>query len=64
MVATPALAHDSILLPFWCRRMTVHAPLTARLQPESFRMQLETMLFNLPRPHRVNTPLLVSRCGK
>ena len=31
----------------------------ARVQPESFRMELETMLFNLPRPGKVKTPLLV-----
>lgn len=31
----------------------------ARLQPESFRTQLETLLFNLPKPQRVRTPMLV-----
>jgi alpha-beta hydrolase superfamily lysophospholipase len=31
----------------------------ARLQPASFRAGLETMLFNLPRPDKVKTPVLV-----
>jgi pimeloyl-ACP methyl ester carboxylesterase len=31
----------------------------ARLQQESFRVELETTLFNLPRPQRVQTPMLV-----
>jgi pimeloyl-ACP methyl ester carboxylesterase len=31
----------------------------ARLQQESFRVELETTLFNLPRPQRVKTPMLV-----
>jgi len=31
----------------------------ARLQPESFRMELEALFLELPRPGKVNTPLLV-----
>ena len=31
----------------------------ARLQPESFRMELETLFFELPQPGKVKTPLLV-----
>jgi pimeloyl-ACP methyl ester carboxylesterase len=56
-VDTPELMHDAFFSP--------HVPGEeiarhfARVQPESFRMELETMLFNLPRPGRVKTPLLV-----
>ncbi len=31
----------------------------SRLQQESFRMQLETLLFDLPRPENIKTPMLV-----
>ena len=31
----------------------------ARLQPESFRVQIEALLLNLPQPQRVRTPMLV-----
>jgi pimeloyl-ACP methyl ester carboxylesterase len=57
MVATPELMHDTFFSP--------HVPAEeiarhfARLQPESFKMELETMVLNLPQPNRVKTPLLV-----
>ena len=56
-VDTPELMHDAFFSP--------HVPAEeiarhfARVQPESFRMELETMVFNLPRPGKVKTPLLV-----
>jgi len=56
-VETPALAHDAFFSPqVSAEEIARHF---ARLQPESFRMELETMLFDLPRPDKVKTPLLV-----
>ena len=34
------------------------------IQPESFRVALETSLFSLPKPHKVRTPLLVLAAEK
>jgi pimeloyl-ACP methyl ester carboxylesterase len=56
-VETPALMHDAFFSPqVSAEEIARHF---ARLQPESFRMELETMLFNLPRPDKVKTPVLV-----
>ena len=57
MVEKPELMHDAFFSP--------QAPAEEiarhfmRLQPESFRTELETMALNLPRPDKVKTPLLV-----
>ena len=57
MVETPALMQDALFSPqVSAEDIARHF---ARLQPESFRMLLETMLLNLPRPDTVRTPLLV-----
>jgi alpha-beta hydrolase superfamily lysophospholipase len=57
LVETPQLMQDAFFSPqVSAEDIARHF---ARLQPESFRMALETMLFNLPRPDRVKTPLLV-----
>jgi pimeloyl-ACP methyl ester carboxylesterase len=57
LIATPELARAAffspIISPADLRRHF------ARLQSESFRMELEAMLFALPRPSKVKTPLLV-----
>lgn len=55
MVATPALAQDAFFSP----RLPPEdfARHYARLQPESFRMELETLALNLPRPQRIQTPI-------
>ncbi len=56
-VATPALAHESLFSPeLPAAEVSRHF---ARLQPESFRLELDAMLLNLPRPKRVTTPILV-----
>ena len=57
LVETPALMHDAFFSPqVSAAEIARHF---ARLQPESFRMVLETLLLNLPRPDKVKTPLLV-----
>jgi alpha-beta hydrolase superfamily lysophospholipase len=57
MVATPALMRDTFFSPqVPAEEIARHF---ARLQAESFRMELETLLLNLPRPDKVTTPLLV-----
>jgi pimeloyl-ACP methyl ester carboxylesterase len=57
LVETPALMHDTFFSPqVSAAEIAQHF---ARLQPESFRMVLETLLLNLPRPEKVKTPLLV-----
>ena len=57
LVETPALMQDALFSPqVSAEEIARHF---ARLQPESFRMGLETMLFNLPRPDKVKTPILV-----
>ena len=57
MVETPALMQDAL----FSQQVSAEdiARHFARLQPESFKMLLETMLLNLPRPDKVRTPLLV-----
>ena len=57
LMATPALAREA----FFSANLPAEAVERhfARLQPESFRTQLETLLFNLPRPEKVRTPMLV-----
>lgn len=57
MIGTEALAHDAFFSP-----QLPEAELArhfARLQSESFRLELDAMLLNLPRPQRVKTPMLV-----
>jgi pimeloyl-ACP methyl ester carboxylesterase len=57
MVDTPALMKDALFSPqVSAGEIARHY---SRLQPESFRMELETLLFNLLRPDKVKTPLLV-----
>jgi pimeloyl-ACP methyl ester carboxylesterase len=58
LVGTPALARDAFFSPqVPTEDIARHF---ARLQPESFRMELETMLLNLPRPDKINkTHMLV-----
>ncbi len=57
MVGTPELMQDAFFSPdVPAEEIARHF---ARLQSESLLMQLETMLFNLPRPDKVTTPLLV-----
>ncbi|MCB8943149.1 MAG: alpha/beta fold hydrolase [Ardenticatenaceae bacterium] len=57
MIGTPSLAQDAFFSP--------HLPAAevsrhfARLQSESFRLEMDAMLLNLPKPQRVQTPLLV-----
>ena len=56
MVETPELMKDAFFSPeVPAEDIARHF---ARLQPDSFRMQFET-LFRLPRPARVKTPMLV-----
>ncbi len=57
MVETPALTHESFFSP----KVTAEENLRhfARLQSESFKMVLETMVLDLPRPEKVNTPMQV-----
>ena len=57
IVSTPALAHDAFFSPGMPPQEVARH--FARLQPESFRMELETMLLDLPRPKKVKTPMLV-----
>jgi pimeloyl-ACP methyl ester carboxylesterase len=57
LVETPELARDAFFSPeVSATEIDRHF---ARLQPESFRAELETILFDLPRPKRVKTPMLV-----
>jgi alpha-beta hydrolase superfamily lysophospholipase len=57
LVGTPELMRESFFSPqVSAQDLARHF---ARLQPESFRAELETMLLNLPRPDRVKTPMLV-----
>ncbi len=57
MIGTPALAHDAFFSPqLPAEEVKRHF---ARLQSESFRIELDAMLLNLPRPQRVNAPMLV-----
>ncbi len=57
LVETPELAQDAFFSPqMSSAEVDQHF---ARLQPESFRVELETTLLNLPRPQRVKTPMLV-----
>jgi pimeloyl-ACP methyl ester carboxylesterase len=57
MIGTSALAHDAFFSPkLPAEEVNRHF---ARLQPESFRVELDAMLLNLPRPQRVNGPMLV-----
>jgi pimeloyl-ACP methyl ester carboxylesterase len=57
LMSSPALMHEA------CYSPQVPDPEIARhfarLQPESFLMELETLFLNLPRPGKVTTPLLV-----
>ncbi len=56
-VATPKLMHEAFFSPqVSAEDIARHF---ARLQPESFRMELDTMLTSLPRPDKIKTPLLV-----
>jgi alpha-beta hydrolase superfamily lysophospholipase len=57
MIGTPALAHDAFFSPQFTPAEVAHH--FARLQPESFRIELDAMLLNLPRPQRVKAPMLV-----
>jgi len=57
LVATPALAHEAFFsanLP--AEEVARHF---TRLQPESYRMQLDAMFLDLPKPEKVQTPMLV-----
>jgi pimeloyl-ACP methyl ester carboxylesterase len=57
MVETPELMHDAFFSPHVsAEEIARHF---ARLQPESFRVELETTVLNLPHPDKVKTPLLV-----
>lgn len=57
LVETPALMQDAFFSPqVSAEEIARHF---AHLQPESFRMELEAMLFNLPQPDKVKTPILV-----
>jgi pimeloyl-ACP methyl ester carboxylesterase len=56
-VSTPKLMHDALFSPDVSEEDIARH--FARLQPASFRMELETLLFNLPRPDKVKTPMLV-----
>lgn len=57
LVGTPGLMQEAFFSPYMpAEEIARHF---ARLQSESFLMQLETMFFNLPRPDKVKTPLLV-----
>lgn len=57
MIGTPALAHEAFFSPqLPMAEVNRHF---ARLQPESFRLELDAMLLNLPRPQRVKAPILV-----
>lgn len=57
MVGTPALMQDAFFSPeVSAEEIARHF---ARLQPESFLMELETLLLNLPRPEKVKTQLLL-----
>ena len=56
-VSTPKLMHDAFFSPDVSEEDIARH--FARLQPASFRMELETLLFNLPRPDKVKTPMLV-----
>jgi len=57
MVETPALTHEAFFSP----KVTAEENFRhfERLQSESFRMVLETMFLNLPRPEKVKTPVQV-----
>lgn len=57
VVSTPSLTREALFsadLPQ--EKVEAYA---ARLQDESFRAYIDAMILNLPRPKRVNTPLLV-----
>ncbi len=57
LVATPALMQDAFFSPQMSSQdISRHF---ARIQPESFRSELDTLLFDLPRPTKVKNPLLV-----
>lgn len=57
MIGTPALAHEAFFSPqLPMAEVNRHF---AHLQPESFRLELDAMLLNLPRPQRVKAPILV-----
>jgi pimeloyl-ACP methyl ester carboxylesterase len=61
------LLESPALMQAACYSPQVPAPEIARhferLQPESFRMELETLFLDLPRPEKVRTPLLVLAAG-
>ncbi len=57
LVETPDLMKDAFFSPnVPTEEIERHF---ARLQPESFRMELEALFLDLPRPGKVKTPLLV-----
>ncbi len=62
IVSTPKLMHDAFFSPDVSEEDIVRH--FERLQPESFRMELETLLFNLPQPEKVKTPMLVLAAAK
>jgi alpha-beta hydrolase superfamily lysophospholipase len=57
LVSTPDLAQDAFFSPGMPPEEVARH--FARLQPESFRMELDTMLLDLPRPKKVKAPMLV-----
>jgi alpha-beta hydrolase superfamily lysophospholipase len=57
LVETPELMHDAFFSPQVSgEEIARHF---ARLQPESFQVELETTLLKLPRPDKVKTPMLL-----
>ncbi len=57
LVEKPELMHDAFFSPqVSAEEIARHF---ARLQPESFRMELESMVLNLPQPDKVTAPMLV-----
>jgi alpha-beta hydrolase superfamily lysophospholipase len=57
MIGTPALAQDAFFSPqLPSEEIARHF---ARLQPESFRIELDAIALNLPRSQQVKSPLLV-----
>ncbi len=56
-IETPELMQDAFFSPEVAQHEIEHH--YSRMQEESFRVQMETLFFSLPRPERVKTPVLV-----